>query len=109
MNTIITNLFLIQFIIVNIIDISGFIQEMESMIARWLKVKSVHIPKPFSCSYCLTWWTGLIYLMVTGNLTLIYTAILLMICALSTTTADIIYLLKDIITKIIQTISRIIN
>lgn len=108
MNTII-DLLLIQFIIVNIIDISGFIQEMESMIARWLKVKSVHIPKPFSCSYCLCWWTGLVYLMVTGNLTLIYTAILLMICALSTTTADIIWLVKDIITKIINIISRIIN
>lgn len=108
MNTII-DLLLIQFIIVNIIDISGFIQEMETMIARWLKVKSVHIPKPFSCSYCLCWWTGLIYLMVTGNLTLIYTAILLMICVLTTTTADIVWLVKDIITKIITIISRIIN
>lgn len=106
---IIIDLLLIQFIIVNIIDISGFIQETESMIARWLKVKSVHIPKPFSCSYCLCWWTGLIYLMVTGNLTLIYTAILLMICALTTTTADIVWLVKDIITKIINIISRIIN
>lgn len=105
----ILNLLLIQFIIVNLIDISGFIGEMETMLARWLNIKSARIPKPLSCSYCMCWWTGLIYLIFSGSLTLFNTAVLLLICALTTVTQDLIYLVKDIITKIINTISKIIN
>ena len=101
------NLLLIQFIIVCIIDISGFIQELEGMAGKWLKIKKAHIPKPFSCSYCSTWWTGLIYLMVTGNVTLYYVAILLMICSLTTVTMEVIYLIQDILIKILQIIRKI--
>ena len=45
------DLFLIALICVVIIDISGFIGEIEDILAKWLKVKSVRIPKPFSCSF----------------------------------------------------------
>ena len=44
------NLFLIALICVIIIDVSGFIEELELILAKWLKVNKVRIPKPFSCS-----------------------------------------------------------
>ena len=45
------DLFLIALICVVIIDISGFIGEIEDILAKWLKVKSVRITKVFSCSF----------------------------------------------------------
>lgn len=106
-NTII-NLLLIQFIIVGIIDVSGFVQELEGFLSKWLHVRA-RIPKPFGCSLCATWWTGLIYLMITGNLTLPLVAFTLFISLLTTVTKDIIYLVQDILTKIIDTISKMIS
>lgn len=101
----IINLLLIQFIIVSIIDVSGFIQELEAFLSKWLKIRA-KIPKPFSCSYCSTWWVGLIYLIVTGNFTLYYIAALLFICSLTTVTSGLIYLIRDIFTKIITSINK---
>ena len=43
------NLLLINLILIYGLDISGFIQELEIGLAKWLKVKEITIPKPFSC------------------------------------------------------------
>ena len=69
---------LITLIIVWIIDLSGIIEELEVALAKWLKTKKVHIPKPFSCSLCVTWWSLLLFVLVTGRITLIYISL----CAL---------------------------
>lgn len=103
------NLFLIQFIVVNIVDISGIMDSIKNGLSKWLDIR-INKPLPLiGCSYCMCWWTGLIYLIFSGNLTLFNTAVLLLICALTTVTQDLIYLVKDIITKIITTISKIIS
>lgn len=67
------NVFLITLIIVFIIDLSGFIEEVEVMLSKWLKIKAV-IPKPFSCSLCLTWWINLFYVLFSGNISLLLVA-----------------------------------
>ena len=69
MTELMINLLLMTCIIVFIIDLSGVIDEMEKGLAKWLKVKTVHIPKPFSCSLCMTWWSGLLYLILAQALT----------------------------------------
>lgn len=66
---IVLNIFLIQVLVCFVIDLSGFILELESFLAKWLKVR-VSIPKPWSCSLCLGWWVNLAYLLFTGHLTL---------------------------------------
>jgi len=106
-NTIL-DLLLIQFIIVGIIDVSGFVQELEGFLSKWLHIRA-RIPKPIGCSLCSTWWTGLIYLIITGNLTLPLVAFTLFISLLTTVTKDIIYLIQDIFIKIITTISKMIS
>ena len=100
------NLLFIQFIIVQLIDVSGFISEMENSLSKWLKIKA-HIPKPFSCSYCLTFWVGLIYLLIAG-ISLPYVAFLLILCAMTTITAGLTYLIRDILTKIISIVNKLI-
>lgn len=63
---------IITLLIVWVIDISGIIEEMEKALSKWLGVKKARIPKPFSCSLCMTWWTLLLFFLLTGNFT-IYT------------------------------------
>ena len=74
-------LLLITLMIVYIVDISGAIEEMvEPMLARILKVKRVKLKKPWSCSRCLTFWVGMIYLLVTWTISIPYMAY---VCLLS--------------------------
>ena len=96
----------ISIICVCIIDLSGFVQEMERMLKKWLKIQKgdVRIPKPFSCSLCMTFWSGLIYLLMTGQFTLLMVAYLLVVSVLTPQIKDTIYLLKDTIDHIINLI-----
>lgn len=59
----ILDLFLITTIICFIIDISGIIESIEWWLGKWLKV-NCKIPKPFSCSLCMTFWIGLIWISI---------------------------------------------
>ena len=96
----------IAIICVVIIDLSGFIQELEQMLKKWLKIQKgeVRIPKPFSCSLCMCFWTGLIYLLCTGQFTFFMIAYVLLISILTPQIKDLIYLFKDTIDFILRSI-----
>jgi len=100
----------IAIICVCIIDLSGFVQEMEVLLKKWLKIQrgEVRIPKPFSCSLCMTFWTGLIYLMITGQFTLFMTAYLLIVSILTPEIKDFIYTIKDFINFILNKIHNLL-
>lgn len=70
----IVNLLLITLIIVFIIDLSGIIDSIETVLSKFLNGKA-RVPKPFSCSLCMTWWVGLIYLLCIHQFTLIWISI----------------------------------
>lgn len=106
---VILDLVLIQFIIVNIIDVSDLIYELERMIGKYLSIKNVRIPKPFSCSYCMNFWVSIIYLLCIGNLTLPYIAVVLTLSALTTVTRDVMWLISDICTTIITLLNKLIT
>lgn len=98
------SLALIAFIAVFVVDLSGFIEEAEAGLGRWLGIKA-KIPKPFSCSLCVTWWTGLIYLLVVGRFTFDYIAVLCLLCSFTPVIGDVVYMVRDWATRIIQKIS----
>lgn len=98
---------LIAFIMVNLLDISGFIWEMEKILSRWLHIKA-RIPKPFSCSYCMTHWVGLLYLIIAGNLNFGAYAYLLAVCAVTPVMKDIITTVLNILNKLIYWLNEII-
>ena len=65
------DLLILTCLCVFVIDYSGFIGEIETRLSNWLRSPlPLRIPKPFSCSLCSSFWTGLIYLAITGNFTL---------------------------------------
>lgn len=99
-------LLILTAIIVFIIDLSGVIEEMESGLAKWLKVKKARIPKPFSCSLCMTWWTGLIYLICVNSFTLGGVAYVAMLSYLTPVIYNALTFVFDIPNKVISVISR---
>lgn len=98
------NLLLICLILVFIIDISGFVDTVKHWIWKWLyKTKEYRDfnLKPFDCSLCATWWSGLIYLCFTG-LSWEMVAYVALLAYLTPIFKDIILFIKDLMIKIID-------
>lgn len=103
------NILLISIIMVFIIDLSGIIDEMEHALAKWLNKKEVHIPKPWSCSLCTSFWTGLLYLILTNTFTIPTITYVCMIAFLTPVTNAFLTLLKNIMIKAINIIYSLFN
>jgi hypothetical protein len=99
----IVNLFYIAVICVCVIDISGFVNSLKSFITRILtngKLSSSNFTlKPFDCSLCMTFWSGLIYLFVVNNVSILNMMILLLISISTPLIQDVIRTMIDLMTK----------
>ena len=98
---ILIDLILIQIICVNIVDISGVVSHIENAIARALKLKSVSIHL-IECSYCVTHWCCVIYLLFNGALSLKTYAIVLVLCFLTSVTKDLLWGVRDRLVKLVS-------
>ena len=107
MNTVL-DLLLIAVIVCYIIDLSGVIQSMEEGLSRLLKYR-VSIPRPFSCSLCSVWWTGLIYLIVVHKFCLWYIALVALISFFSNTISGLIRWVNEFVIWIIGWLYKIIR
>ena len=104
---------MIQIIMVLIIDISGFVDEMKIMLSKLLTrgkiATSNYNIKPFFCSTCMSWWCGLIYLIIVNEVSIFTIAFTLFVACMSPITKDLYYMLYDTIEKIIRTINKYIE
>lgn len=97
----ITELLIITLLMVFIIDLSGFIDEIETTLSKWLKGK-VRIPKPFNCSLCMSWWVNLIYLLCVGKFTLPYIALIALFAFLTPVFALLFIWLRETLNSILN-------
>lgn len=98
------DLFFIQLIWVIIADLSGFNDTWKSIIKLILtkgKMSDPNYPGFNLCSLCLTWWSCLLYLIITGNLTLMWIAVSLLISFFTGITRTILIQLNDLLTCLI--------
>lgn len=98
---ILIDLILIQIICVNIVDISGVVQHIENAIARMLSLKRVSIYL-LNCSYCVTHWCCVIYLLFNGALSLKTYAIVLVLCFFTSITKDLLWGVRDRLIKLVS-------
>ena len=105
MNVII-DLILIQIICVNIVDISGVVSHIENAIARMLSLKKVSIYL-LNCSYCVTHWCCVIYLLFNGELSLKTYAIVLVLCFLTSVTKELLWTVRDFFIYLIRLVNRL--
>lgn len=96
----VTDLFSILIISVIVIDISGFVHSIKVAIGKFLGISpnSFRI-KPFDCSFCMSFWVSLIYLLVVGRFTLLNIAIVLLLCCLTTPLKNLVMSVRDKLTK----------
>ena len=99
-------LFELTVIVVIIIDISGFIDSIKSLVGKVLHINNVSL-KPIDCSFCLNWWVSLGYLVITNQLSLTAVMVTLLLSTMTTIIKDAIYLVRDLIGKIINKIYNI--
>lgn len=93
MSTIILNIFLISTIWVMITDIAQFGQDMEDRLSKWLGGQ-VHL-KLLECSLCQTFWTSLIYLICTNQISILSVAIALFFAVNTPLVLSAYYTIKD--------------
>ena len=98
---VIIDLILIQIICVNIVDISGVVSHIENAIARMLSLKKVSVYL-LNCSYCVTHWCCVIYLIFNGALSLKTYAIVLVLCFLTSITKDLMWGVRDRLVKLVS-------
>ena len=104
----IMDLIMLSVIVCFIIDISGFIESIEMIVGKWLGGK-VKIPKPFSCSLCMCFWCGLIYLFVVGSFNIFGMMLVCVIAALSENITNLIAITKMCVSFITDKIISIIT
>lgn len=93
---------LIAVIMVFIVDYSGVISDIESFFSKSLKVKGFHIPKPFSCGLCMTFWGCIVYSILKSDFT-VMNVFLSCMAAYST------YIIYDVLVAFRERIEKIID
>ena len=100
------DLFEITVIVVIIVDISGFIDSIKSFVGKVLHINNVNL-KPLDCSFCLNFWLSLAYLLITNELSITAVMVALLLSTMTPVIGDLIYLIRDLIGKIINKIYNI--
>ena len=88
------DLFEITIIVVIIVDISGFIDSIKTLIGKVLGINNVKL-KPLDCSFCLNFWVSLIYLLITNELSITAVMVTLLLSTMTPIIKDAIYLIRD--------------
>lgn len=94
----ILNLLYINLIVV-LVYLSGFWDNLDEWISK--NYKFHHLPHLLTCSLCQCWWLSLLYIIITGNLSLLNIALCLINAHLTEVTIPLITTVKDFLLKII--------
>ena len=100
MKTII-DLILVALVTIYIVDLSGFTETWLNILSNYRGRKITGL-KPFSCSLCMVWWVCLIFLLVTGNLTLPMVAFSALLSFLSVPLGQMMHLIRETILMVIN-------
>ena len=94
-------LFEITVIVVIVVDISGFIDSIKSLIGKVLGINNVNL-KPLDCSLCMNFWASMVYLVITNELSITAVMVTLLLSTMTPVIQDLIYLIRDFLGKIIS-------
>lgn len=100
---------LIAVICVAVIDLSGFVESIDWGLQKWLGSPLYHLPKPFNCSTCCTWWSCFFYMLIYGCLSLKGIALALIIALFTPVIEHIITIIRDIADRMVFVIASFFN
>lgn len=89
-----------------IIDLSGFITNLKRLIWKiFSKSPYQDFPfKPFDCTLCMTFWTGLFYLLIRDNFSIENIGIICLFSFLSSTISSTLSMIKEYLNYLINKI-----
>lgn len=92
-----------------ILDFSGAWGEITSSISAWLTSGRIRKPitiKPFSCSLCMTFWTGILYLLLSGSFTIPNLAYVCLVAGLTPRINDAIITIDELLAKLFTKLNK---
>lgn len=98
--------------IVSMVYLSGFWDNMDYFLNKHLRSKGqpfYHLPYIFSCCLCQTMWLSVLYIVITGNLSLLTLALCLANATLNKVLTAIIQTIENYLFKIIELINKPVN
>lgn len=105
---ILLKLLTINLVLILVIDLSGFVPSLKRLISKWLTKDNLETDsyrlKPFDCSYCMTFWCTMLYLIITQQFTTVNILLAVGLTHLTDVTRQAMLLIKDILIKLIDTI-----
>lgn len=108
----IIKLLIITCLIVWIIDLTDIVTYLKKLIWKWVwnsKPYKEFTIKPLDCSLCMTWWIGLIYILVMGQFNILMIGLVGLFSFLTPVIRDGLNLIKDIFVKLINWLYKILG
>ena len=93
-----TDILFLTLVVVFVVDRSGWTDAWLGWLSRWLG-RTVRSVKPFSCALCMTWWSGVVYLIATGRFCLPLLAYVAALAFLSFPISQFLIFLKEMLLK----------
>ena len=94
-------------VIITLIHESGFIEYVDNWINN--KWKFYHLPYPIRCNLCGVFWCGILFITITGNITLLNIALCLINAHLTKIVRPLFRLIENILLLIISKLNDLIS
>lgn len=101
-----TDLAAITAIITYAIDCTDIIGTVKRWIGIWLNIE-VGSMKPIDCSLCMTHWCGLLYIILTGQFSLVHWAVVCAFSLLALPLGQLINTTIDLLSALVARVSKI--
>jgi len=102
------DILLLAAIIVFVVDLSGFTQTWKKWLGKWLGVQIGDVP-PLDCSLCLTFWAGLVYLIVEHDFTIPALAYLALVSYCTGLMGEILTAVRELIAALVRYLWKLID
>lgn len=97
----IIDLILVWIIVVIIVDISGINTTVNQVLNILFDKEKKRINIKL-CDFCINWWLGLLYIICMNQFSLVNIAVILVLSTLAPILSNLIWNIRDILTKIIN-------
>lgn len=98
-------LLLVAFIVIFIVDLSGFTDTLLDIVSK-VKGHRVESLRPFTCSLCMTWWCCLIWSLCSGHFTLSVIAFSAALAALSFPLAQVFIFIREGLNRLVAVLAK---
>lgn len=99
------DILLVDLVVIYIVDLSGFTDSWRNLLSRMTGIKNLRTLPPFDCGKCMTWWAGLVYVLINWGWSLPLISYVGLLSFLSVPIGNTMIFIREWITWIIDKLS----